>query len=204
MDMAAVRGAQPLYKLPKQIERALNGALLPGRRILIEQVAAQRTPKRVLVIGQWRAADLGHMRESFPRARFTLITPTAEHESVGHTSPTQTDAMHWLAGPYSQPVKTTHPFDVALLAYGLGRSQMDVDATIAALQADLRSGGLVAVVDFHDAPLAPMQAWLRRCAIEANGHLLPTLTTHFKRSTIAVESAHGGLWRYLLFLGENR
>jgi S-adenosylmethionine-diacylgycerolhomoserine-N-methlytransferase len=204
MDMAAVRGAQSLYKLPKQIERALNGALLPGRRILIEQVAAQRTPKRVLVIGQWRAADLDHMRDTFPRARLTLIAPAHERERVAHTATTQTDAIRWLADPYSQPVKTTHAFDLALVAYELSHRQLDLNTIITALQADLRPGGLVAVVDFHDAPFPPMQAWLRRRAIEANGHLLPILTTHFKRSTIAVEGAHGGLWRFLLFLGENR
>lgn len=203
--MAAVGETERSYILPKQIETAVRCALLPGRRILLEQVAAQRTPKRILVMGQWRATDLAHVQDSFPRARLTVIGSMPAHPGgAASASNEKTDAIRWLAGPYSQPVKTTHAFDVALVAYGLGRRQMDVDTIIAALQTDLRPGGLVAVVDYHDAPFTPMRAWLRHRAIQVNGHLLPTLTTHFKRSTVAVESAYGGLWRYLLFLGENR
>lgn len=207
--MAAVGETERSYILPKQIEAAVRCALLPGRRILLEQVAAQRTPKRILVMGQWRATDLTHMQDSFPRARLTVIGSMPAHpgsaaSAFNEKADEKTDAIRWFAGPYTEPVKTTHAFDLALVAYGLGHNNLALETIIAALQSDLRPGGLVAVVDYHDAPFTPMRAWLRHRAIQANGHLLPTLTTHFKRSTVAVESAYGGLWRYLLFLGENR
>jgi S-adenosylmethionine-diacylgycerolhomoserine-N-methlytransferase len=69
---------------------------------------------------------------------------------------------------------------------------------------DLRPGGIIAVVDFHDTPFPQFRRWMRFNHVRMNGHLLPTLMTGFKRRLTEIRRAYSGWWTYLLFIGEKK
>lgn len=67
---------------------------------------------------------------------------------------------------------------------------------------DLAPGGLVGVVDFHNTPLSLFERWMELNHVRMEGHLLPQLEHHFRPLTVETRRVYGGLWRYLLFIGE--
>jgi S-adenosylmethionine-diacylgycerolhomoserine-N-methlytransferase len=70
--------------------------------------------------------------------------------------------------------------------------------------ADLQTGGLIAVVDFHQTPLRVFRRWMQYNHVRMTGHLLPGLAARFRPRLVETRRAYGGWWTYLLFIGEKR
>ena len=73
-----------------------------------------------------------------------------------------------------------------------------------ARHADLRPGGLIAIVDFHDSPFAWFRRWMGVNHVRLDGHLLPRLRQRFEASHLETPRAYGGFWRYAIFVGRRR
>ena len=72
---------------------------------------------------------------------------------------------------------------------------------IATAQRDLVPGGHIAVVDFHDTRLPFFERWMGVNHVRMNGQLQPLLAAQFQTCTDRLQTAYGGIWRYLLFVG---
>ncbi len=93
------------------------------------------------------------------------------------------------------------PADVVLFSYSLTMFNPGFEGAIEQAYDDLRPGGRIAVVDFHDTPFGWFRNWMGLNHVRMEGHLLPVLKQHFDTSTCQIRPAFGGLWRYLLFVG---
>ncbi len=60
----------------------------------------------------------------------------------------------------------------------------------------------MAVVDFHDSPLTLFKQWMALNHVRMEGHLLPELQSRFRPLVCEIRRAYGGLWYYLLFIGQ--
>ena len=69
-------------------------------------------------------------------------------------------------------------------------------------QKDLKPGGHIAVVDFHQSSFSGFKKWMGVNHVEMNGHLLPVLEKLFTSTQKEIKSAYFGIWQYLLFVGK--
>jgi len=66
---------------------------------------------------------------------------------------------------------------------------------------DLRPGGRLAVVDFHDTPFAGFRRWMGVNHVRMDGHLLPYLDARCQPVERTLSNAYSGSWRYFMFIG---
>lgn len=92
--------------------------------------------------------------------------------------------------------------DIVLFSYALTMFNPGWEAAIEQALADLRPGGRIAVVDFHDTPSGAFRWWMSRNHVRMEGHLLPFLQSKFRTESLEVLPAWLGLWRYFLFVGQ--
>ncbi|MBL7797289.1 MAG: class I SAM-dependent methyltransferase [Saprospiraceae bacterium] len=102
------------------------------------------------------------------------------------------------AGQFHLP----EPTDLVLFSYALTMFNPGWEAAIEQARQDLKPGGRIAVVDFHDTPFAWFRRWMGYNHVRMEQHLLPVLEEHFETKTRIVRKAWGGLWRYFIFIGE--
>jgi len=76
------------------------------------------------------------------------------------------------------------------------------DAAISAARRDLATGGHIAVLDFHETRFRIFGRWMGVNHVRMNGQLRPLLAAKFEPRTDRLHAAYGGVWRYLMFVGQ--
>lgn len=105
--------------------------------------------------------------------------------------------------PYgSAGFRMNEPADIVLFSYALTMFNPGWEAAIEQAMHDLKPGGRIAVVDFHDTPFGWFRRWMGYNHVRMDRHLLPLLEKRFVPTTRIVEHGWFGLWRYFIFIGE--
>jgi S-adenosylmethionine-diacylgycerolhomoserine-N-methlytransferase len=73
------------------------------------------------------------------------------------------------------------------------------ERAIESAAADLRSGGIVSVVDFSHTDASWLEHWMRRNHVRTQGHLWPVLRHSFEPLKEKLKPAYGGLWQLGMF-----
>lgn len=108
-----------------------------------------------------------------------------------------------LERPYgAETSPLTEKPDLILFSYSLTMFNPGWEAAINQAWHDLKPGGHIAVVDFHNTPHPTFRWWMERNHVRMDGHLLPVLEARFQPRWQAVKSAWGGIWQYFMFLGQ--
>ncbi len=100
------------------------------------------------------------------------------------------------------PGSLSEPVDIVLFSYSLTMFNPGWEAAIEQAARDLKPGGYLAVVDFHDSRYRWFNRWMALNRVRMDGHLLPFLEKRFEPEYRAVISAYAGLWRYGIFIGK--
>lgn len=100
------------------------------------------------------------------------------------------------------PLKLTQKPDFVLFSYALTMFNPGWEAAIEQAWQDLKPGGRIAVVDFHDTPGGAFRWWMGKNHVRMDGHLLPFLQSKFRTEFLEIRPAWLGLWQYFLFVGE--
>jgi S-adenosylmethionine-diacylgycerolhomoserine-N-methlytransferase len=191
------------YRLHARVYDATRWSFLFGRGALVRALAARR-PGRVLEVGCGTGRNLQELARRCPGAELTGVDLSPEmlaraRRRLGSAPPGQTRLVGVpYADPFAQPGA---PFDAVLFAYSLSMMNPGWQQALEAAAADLRPGGLVAVVDFHDTRSPAFSRWMALNHVRMDGHLLPALEQRFAPLERAVRPAYFGLWRYVHFLG---
>jgi S-adenosylmethionine-diacylgycerolhomoserine-N-methlytransferase len=92
--------------------------------------------------------------------------------------------------------------DLILFSYSLSMINPGWKELLEQAQKDLKPGGHIAVVDFHQSTFSGFKKWMGVNHVEMNGHLLPALEALFTPTQKEIKSAYFGIWQYLLFVGK--
>jgi S-adenosylmethionine-diacylgycerolhomoserine-N-methlytransferase len=92
--------------------------------------------------------------------------------------------------------------DLILFSYSLSMINPGWQELLEQAQKDLKPGGHIAVVDFHQSSFSGFKKWMGVNHVEMNGHLLPVLEKLFTSTQKEIKSAYFGIWQYLLFVGK--
>jgi S-adenosylmethionine-diacylgycerolhomoserine-N-methlytransferase len=198
------------YRFHARIYDATRWSFLFGRKALIQELSTLVTPTNILEIGCGTGQNLIRLNQAFPQANITGLDASESMLAVAQKN------LGPLAGrvvlirqAYDRPLQEVgqvgnlllqSKFDLILCSYSLSMMNPGWDLAIESAQQDLRLGGLMAVVDFHDSNW-PLFKWLMRIHVRLNGHLLPKLQTCFQPRWVEIRPAYAGFWHYLLFVG---
>jgi len=111
------------------------------------------------------------------------------------------DACTLIEAAYSKPV-AQGGFDAVLASYALSMFNPGYEEAMDCAVQDLRPGGLFCLVDFHDTRMGFFRDWMAANHVRMQAHLLPALEKRFKPRIREIRNAYGGIWQYLLFIGE--
>ena len=103
---------------------------------------------------------------------------------------------------YDQPLNPRPTFDLVVFSYCLSMINPGWEQAMEAALRDLRPGGRLAVVDFHDTRFAGFRHWMGINHVRMDGHLLPRLNVLCSPVEQIVRDAYGGGWRYFRFIGQ--
>lgn len=199
---------QSYYKLHAKIYDATRWSFLFGRGLIIDRLAALTrasgtAPQRILEIGCGTGTNLQALRAAFPAAEISgidLCGPMLDkaRQKVGTCT--------LIEAAYSTPLTAGKPeapkFDAILASYALSMFNPGYLEALDCAREDLAPGGLFCLVDFHDTRFGVFRNWMAANHVRMEGHLLPAMRERFKTRVREVRSAYGGVWRYLLYIGE--
>jgi S-adenosylmethionine-diacylgycerolhomoserine-N-methlytransferase len=105
---------------------------------------------------------------------------------------------------YDAPLGDLTGYDLVLFSYALSMFNPGFERAIQSAAADLAPGGCIAVVDFHATRSRFFERWMGVNHVRMNGQLRPVLQTLFDPQLDRVDSAYGGVWQYLTFIGRKK
>lgn len=202
-QQAAASPIERYYQFHAKIYDATRWSFLFGRSALIRSIADCHRPARILEVGCGTGKNLVSLCGLFPAAHITGLDMSAEMLDItSRKLGAQASRVTLLHQPYDQPLRPAEPYDLVLCSYSLSMINPGWDAVIDYACSDVAVGGLVAVVDFHDSRFPFFKRWMRMNHVRMDGHLLPKLETCLHPQRSDVRRAYGGLWSYLLFIGQ--
>jgi len=192
------------YRVQASVYDATRWSFLFGRNKLLAQLPIESFQETTLLeVGCGTGRNLRILAKRHPNLRLTGVDVSpdmltrAEKATKGYAGQVQL-----FEAPYpSESFQLTDPVDIVLFSYSLTMFNPGWEDAIKRAWNDLRPGGHIAVVDFHNTPLAPFRWWLDNNHVRMDGHLLPYLQQHFRTEFLSIQPAWFGIWSHFMFVG---
>ena len=192
------------YRGHARLYDATRWSFLFGRTALIRDLARLSPPPRnILEIGCGTGSNLVRLVRQFPEAAVTGLDLSADMLARARRKLERNQLLATLLHQrYDRPLYPEPVFDLIVFAYCLTMVNPGWERAVNSALQDLRPGGRLAVVDFHDTPFAGFRRWMEINHVRMDGHLLPHLETRCRSVVRTVHHAYGGGWRYFVFIGQ--
>ena len=202
-DHLSQTALQQYYKLHAGIYDATRWSFLFGRQRIIDLAAGIAAPRRILEIGCGTGRNIEALCRRFPEASITGVDLSAPMLDQAWTKlKPHTGRVRLIQLAYDHPVhEPDGMFDLVLSSYSLSMFNPGWEQAIACAHEDLRPGGLMALVDFHDSRVPAFRKWMGVNHVRMEGQLQPLLRGTFQPVVDRLSPAYAGLWRYHLFVG---
>ena len=191
------------YRFHAGIYDATRWSFLFGRTELIQQIIDRFAPSRILEIGCGTGKNLAHLAHHLPQARLVGLDLSEDMlEQAQKNLAAYSSRIELLHRTYDRPLTADSAFDLIVFSYSLSMMPKDWEKVLEYTRQDLKPGGLIAVVDFHDSNFSWFKRWMGMNHVRMDGHLLSGLQSSFRSLSLEVNHAYGGLWSYFLFIGQ--
>ncbi|MCB0532353.1 MAG: class I SAM-dependent methyltransferase [Saprospiraceae bacterium] len=198
-----VKIMQRFYRWQAGIYDATRWAFLFGRQRLLHLLPHDEH-FHFVEIGCGTGRNLRHLAGLRPTWQFTGIDVSPDMlRQARKATAAYSDRVNLLQIPYGTGISPLRePVDVILFSYSLTMFNPGWEAAIEQAWHDLRPGGIVAAVDFHDTPYTWFRNWMTANHVRMDRHLLPFFEKRFQPEVRQVHATFGLLWRYFLFVGK--
>lgn len=191
------------YRFHAGIYDATRWSFLFGRPELIQEAISHFVPSHILEIGCGTGKNLTQLAQHLPQARLVGLDLSEDMlEQAQKNLAAYSSRIKLLHRTYDRPLTADSAFDLIVFSYSLSMMPKDWEHVIKYARQDLKPGGLIAVVDFHDSNFGWFKRWMSMNHVRMDGHLLSGLQSSFRSLSLEVNHAYGGLWSYFLFIGQ--
>ncbi|HNL40194.1 MAG: class I SAM-dependent methyltransferase [Saprospiraceae bacterium] len=183
---------------------ATRWAFLHGRQEIVRRLELPQTSRLTLMeIGCGTGKNLTALARLFPGMQLIGVDVSPDMlDRAARACSGYSRQVRLIETPYpSDGFSLQEPVDLILFSYSLTLFNPGWEAALDQAYRDLRTGGRVAVVDFHHTQSSLMRWWMDRHHVRIDGHLLPALQARFETQYFSVRSGGLGLWQYFLFVG---
>ncbi|MBK9335861.1 MAG: class I SAM-dependent methyltransferase [Lewinellaceae bacterium] len=200
---AQARTMQQYYRLHAAIYDATRWTFLHGRRRVLEFLPKNKN-QTLVEVGCGTGHNLRQLARLHPDWSLIGIDVSAEMlAKASRATASCSRRVQLFEKPYATAdFRLQESVDIILFSYALTMFNPGWEAAIGQAYQDLKPGGHIAVVDFHDTPHSWFRRWMGYNHVRMDAHLLPLLEKHFTPETSMVQTAWGGLWRYCIFVGK--
>ena len=194
------------YRWHARIYDATRWSFLFGRTALIRALGRDpHPPRNILEIGCGTGDNLLRLAHQFPEAAVTgLDLSTDMLARARRKLEARQLPVTLLEQRYDRPLYPEPVFDLIVFSYCLSMINPGWNLALESAALDLRPGGRLAVVDFHDTRFAGFRRWMAVNHVRMDGHLWPSLHLLCHPTTATVHTAYAGGWRYFCFIGQKR
>ncbi len=188
------------YRFHSQIYDATRWSFLFGRQAILDHIP--NNPRQILEVGCGTGKNLLNLARHFPEADIVGVDISEAMLGIARRKiGTLKDRVWLLQRSYDQPLNFDESFDLVLFSYSLTMMNPGWREAIDSAHADLKPGGMIALVDFHNSPWPTYKRWMQVNHVRMDGHLQTYAARRFQPKTNLVCPAYWGVWQYLLFVG---
>jgi len=194
VDNTQAQNMRRYYQWHATVYDATRWTFLFGRKALLHHLPAG-AGQFVVEVGCGTGHNIRLMARRHPDWRFAGIDVSpdmlaqASKATATFSRRVQLFGQPYGAGTFHLPEAP----DVILFSYALTMFNPGWEAAIEQAWQDLKPGGHIAVVDFHDTPAPTFRWWMQQNHVRMDGHLLPVLEAKFRPVWREVHSAWGGI-----------
>ncbi len=143
------------------------------------------------------------MAQRSPKPRLLGLDVSADMlAKAAHNTAPWRDRISLLEKPYQfGEVHRNGKMDVILFSYTLTMINPQWQELLFQAHRDLKLGGYIAVVDFHDSRFPGFKQHMSHHHVRMDSHLVPALGKLFLPEKEIIRSAYGGIWQYFLWIG---
>jgi S-adenosylmethionine-diacylgycerolhomoserine-N-methlytransferase len=194
---------QKFYRWQASLYDATRWAFLFGRRRLLRVLPSCEKNQQLAEIGCGTGWNLRHLATLHPSWQLTGIDISpAMLKQARKATDKISERVQLVESAYGiEKSPLAAPVDLILFSYSLTMFNPGWEAAIEQAWADLKPGGHIAVVDFHDTPYTWFRKWMHTNHVRLDRHLLPFLESRFEPVVRQIGSGIGVSWRYFLFVG---
>lgn len=190
------------YRVHAPLYDATRWSFLFGRREAIKRALKLANPSTLTEVGCGTGYNLSHIARRAPHIAITGVDASAamitrcERKLKGYPQ-----EIKLINRPYDHPLFLENPQELIIFSYSLSMFGKGITEAIEAAASDLRPGGSLAAVDFHDTGKQWFREWMAFNHVTIGGTILPLLREHFSTVECHIRQAYGGLWSYFIFIG---
>ncbi|MBK7870142.1 MAG: class I SAM-dependent methyltransferase [Saprospiraceae bacterium] len=195
------------YRLQSKIYDATRWTFLFGRNRILKMLPFPDNAQiHILEIGCGTGYNLAQLAKIFPKASLTGMDVSGDMIKLAQkNTKAYADRVTLIEKPY-MPDETafTGKVDVILFSYSLTMINPQWQDLILKAKADLKPGGAIAVVDFHNSRFNWFKRHMGNNHVRMDSHLLPLLLSEFDSLVEEVKLAYGGVWEYVIYVGRKK
>jgi len=193
------------YRFQSKIYDLTRWSFLFGRAEVIKAIPIERNAEvNILEVGCGTAFNTKLLAETFDKATISAYEVSEDMVNLSRKK----------TAPFGDRVKIIHePYgmdsdglvgtaDAILFSYSLTMINPQWEDLIKQAHKDLKPGGYIAVVDFHDSKFQWFKKHMGNNHVRMDSHLQPLLNELFTPVVDKVSTAYTGIWEYIMFIGK--
>lgn len=195
------------YKLHARIYQATRWIFLFGRRRIVHALKLPMlSEKTLLEVGCGTGHNLSTLVRYYPNLHLVGLDISPDMLAVAARKLQRfSRRVLFLEKPYGAetgnlPAKP----DIILFSYCLTMMNPGWEDALQRAHEDLAEGGQIAVLDFHGSENGFFRRWMGVNHVRMDKHLLPQLEARFDTTHREVRKAYGGLWTFVMFVGQKK
>lgn len=192
------------YRLHAKIYDSTRWTFLFGRKGILNRIPLDRNqPWNILEIGCGTGHNLEQLARIFPKAHLHGVDVSEDMlDKAQKRLQAWGERIDLYQGAYEKgEQRFTGNIDLVLFSYSLTMINPQYAELIEQAASDLKPGGLIAVVDFHNSRFGWFKRHMGKNHVRMDSHLPPVLERFFQTSLLETPAAYGGVWNYLLYIG---
>jgi len=196
---------QQYYQWQSKIYDLSRWSFLFGRKEIIKHIPfAKRDRLQILEVGCGTGFNINHLAKRFTQSQITGVDISPDMLQIARrNNSAHSNRVNFCEAPYGQPgVIFPGQMDLVLFSYALTMINPQWAELIQQAKEDLKPGGYIAVVDFHDSKHPWFKHHMGNHHVRMDGHLADFLAHHFVPLKLQIKSAYGGIWQYMIYLGQ--